>query len=355
MNEIHIRADVTEAIAIGQEIHTVASVVVPDHVDASQPVVVCFAFPGGAYSRQYYTFDMSGSTGGGQAGWHASRGWVFVACDHVAVGQSSVPDDLFALSLDNLAAANAATVATVMSRIRGGELPGLPGDADFLCLGLGQSLGACLLVVQQGQHETFDGLVVLGASAVHNDLRGRDGHPAGFRPVMPRGQYPTTGAYGRYAHADSPTAAVVESTVATGEAVAADPFGLPDAWLLHYDDEPPEIVLADMLDRPARRGGMPEWGTPISPPVAAQMVSAGVIAHEASLISVPVFLGVGERDIVPDLSREAPAYESCDDVTLYRCPRMAHMHNFATTREELWARVHAWGQSLARLRASGIV
>ena len=99
---------------------------------------------------------------------------------------------------------------------------------------------------------------------------------------------------------------------------------------------------------------MPEWGTPLAPPVAAQMVSAGVIAHEASLISAPVFLGVGERDIVPDLRLEPRAYENCDDITLFRCPRMAHMHNFAPTREELWARVHAWGEGIAdRRRSSG--
>jgi hypothetical protein len=331
-----IVTDVTTAVGLGERIHTVASVIAPDRMAASTTVAVCFAFPGGAYSRGYFTFDMPGSSGGGQAGWHAQRGWVFVAC-----------------TLDNMAAANAATVANVMSSIRRGELPPVPADADIVLIGLGQSLGGCLLVVQQGQHETFDGLALLGVSAVHNDLRGRDGYPASFRPVLPRGQYPTSKAYSAYAHIGAANDASANGAVEI-EAARADPWRLPDAWLLHHQDEPADIVLTDMFDRPARGGVMPEWGTPLAPPVAAQMVSAGVIAHEASLVSVPVFLGVGQRDIVPDLRLEPRAYENCEDITLFRCPRMAHMHNFAPTREELWARIHAWGESLADLRrASG--
>jgi hypothetical protein len=41
---------------------------------------------------------------------------------------------------------------------------------------------------------------------------------------------------------------------------------------------------------------------------------------------------------------------------LYVCPRMAHMHNFAGTREEFWARIETWAgwvRALRDARAAG--
>jgi hypothetical protein len=34
---------------------------------------------------------------------------------------------------------------------------------------------------------------------------------------------------------------------------------------------------------------------------------------------------------------------------VYVVERMAHMHNFATTRHRLWVRLHHWGQGVAEL------
>src|SRR5262245_17927098 len=121
---IDLTVGVTDAAGLGEPLTTAVTVTLPDPVDrdaAARPIV-CFAFPGGGYSRQYFTFDMPGASGGGQAGWHAARGWVFVSCDHLFVGESSLPAEPDKLTLEILAAANASTVAGVLARLAAGTV-----------------------------------------------------------------------------------------------------------------------------------------------------------------------------------------------------------------------------------------
>jgi hypothetical protein len=66
---------------------------------------------------------------------------------------------------------------------------------------------------------------------------------------------------------------------------------------------------------------------------------------------VPVLVAVGERDVVPNPWLEPSAYRSSPDIGVFVCPRMAHMHNFADTRQEFWVRIHAWGTGVAAMRA----
>jgi hypothetical protein len=131
-------------------------------------------------------------------------------------------------------------------------------------------------------------------------------------------------------------------------ALASSDGGLPPATPgFHYDDEDPELVAADMVDYPQRGGVIPEWGTANVPPCAATMTSPGVVAPEAAVVLVPVFVGIGERDVVPDPWSEPAAYPRSHDITVFVCPRMSHMHNFASTREQMWSRLHAWGNTVA--------
>lgn len=108
---------------------------------------------------------------GGQAAWHARRGWVFVACDHLCVGDSSMPTQIDDISFEVMAAVNAAVVESVTSLLASGEVdPDFPPIDGLVRIGLGQSMGGCLLIVQQGLHATFG---VLGCSAIHTVLAWR--------------------------------------------------------------------------------------------------------------------------------------------------------------------------------------
>jgi pimeloyl-ACP methyl ester carboxylesterase len=130
--------------------------------------------------------------------------------------------------------------------------------------------------------------------------------------------------------------------------LVVDESGLPGTVPgFHHDDVPRDVVDADMRDFPARGGNVPTWGSATAPPCAMSMLSPGVVAPEAAVISVPVFVGTGERDVVPDPHAEPRAYPRSRDITVSICPHMAHMHNFASTRERFWRRIHSWGTSVA--------
>ena len=135
---LDLSIDVGEAVGLGEPLRTRATVVLPEAHALGDPPVVCFGFPGGGYSRRYFTFDMPGASGGGEAGWHAARGWVFVACDHLCVGESDTPTDAASVTLEHLAAANHATVIEVLAHLATGSLvDGFPAVTGPVRLGIG--------------------------------------------------------------------------------------------------------------------------------------------------------------------------------------------------------------------------
>jgi len=300
---------------------TAITVFLPDRLDASARPVAAFGFPGGGYARGYWDISHPGAQGYSQAEYHTARGWVFVACDHLGVGDSAHPAAEL-LTYETLAAANDATVRAVVSGLAAGSLvEGLPPVAIRSTIGMGQSMGGCLSIVAQGRHRTFDALAVLGFSAIHTQM------------PTPQGRRALAFA-GRGGEAD----------LASSTAALADTF----RWAFHWEDVDPALVDADMSSGyPLRGEDHPAWGSRTVPPSAVSMLSPGVVAAEAAAIDVPVLLASGERDVVPDPRAEPSAYASSNDITVVVVPAMAHMHNFAGTRRLLWERIHGWGEAVS--------
>lgn len=344
---IELRIDVTEAAGLGSPAHTAVTVFLPDG-DIADPPVVCFAFPGGGYCRRYFAFDMPDSAGGGEAGFHTARGWIFVACDHLGFGDSTVPEGN-ALSYETIAAANHATVTEVMKQLEAGSLAeGFAQVTGATKLGLGQSMGGCFTIVAQGQLGTFDAIGILGYSGIHTVVPTRPGTPPSVWPWVRRGS-----------SLDAPhimNAAALEAGAGRQLGKQSDIEGAvlqgehPFQWSFHYDDEPADIVAKDMAALANLGGPLPEWRSASTPPCGLYMVAPGTVATEVASITVPVLVAVGERDVVPDPFAEPKAYKSSSDVSVYICPRMGHMHNFAHTRFQFWQRIHAFGQGVADLR-----
>jgi pimeloyl-ACP methyl ester carboxylesterase len=123
------------------------------------------------------------------------------------------------------------------------------------------------------------------------------------------------------------------------------------AWGFHYDDVDPAVVARDMEEYPARKGGLPAWGSATIPsPLVMWCVAPGAVLAEAAAIEAPVLVAMGERDVLVDPRGEVRAYASSSSVDFYVCPRMAHMHNFAGTRVEFWSRIETWGEWVRALR-----
>ena len=323
---IELRVDVTEATGLGQPAHCAVTVFVPDSVpkrsdDGSGPVVA-FAWPGAGYGRGYYAFDMPESSYGGQAGYHADRdGWIFVACDHLGAGDSSIPDPE-RVTFDVVTAANGAVVDQVLELLRCGSLaPDVPPMVDPVRVGMGQSMGGCFTIALQGTVPRFDAIAVLGFSAI--------------RTVMPK-----------------PNATSSSSDAETDDALDSQIMTDALRWAFYYADVPDDIVAADLTDFPTRGGNMPPWGSATTPPAAVRMREPGLVTKEAATIEVPVFLATGEIDGVPDPRAEPSAYTRSRDITVYVQPRMAHMHNFAGSRTVLWDRLAAWVAGVRRSSAA---
>jgi pimeloyl-ACP methyl ester carboxylesterase len=329
---IDVRIDVTDVAGLGQDLEIAASIYLPSapvpestgsDPPASDPAVI-FAFPGGGYNRHYYDLGLPGHRGYSQAAHHAGQGFVVVTIDHIGTGDSSVPDE--ALDYSDIARLNAATVAEISQLLSSGRLPAdVPGVRIGARIGLGQSYGGLLLTVLEGEHPTFDGVALLGWSAIES------------RPRTDLGMAPMDALL-----------------LPPGSGLAH-----PLRAAMHFDDEPEDIVEQDMRGWPQREGvPVPAWATRHMPGGPRQRsarspVDPGVVSEQAARIACPVFTACGERDVSADLRREPAAYATSPDITLFFLPRASHMHNFASTRQLLWRRIDSWARGVAEQRRAG--
>ena len=261
------------------------------------------------------------------------------------MGDSSQHDPT-RLTYAPVAAASEAAETEVRQKLAAGTLvDGLGAVENPLTIGIGQSMGGCLTVIQQGRYHSYDGIGVLGYSAVHTHPPTAPGTPPLALPWVPR------------------DAGLSDGLVTNAPALAeVDPSSSPSpsamAWGFHYDDVDREVVERDMEDFPARRGGLPPWGSATIPPtVALWSVTPGGAAPEAAAVRCPVLVALGERDVLVDPRGELRAYLSSPSVDFFVCPRMAHMHNFAGTRALFWRRIETWAEWVravpGRTRATG--
>lgn len=333
MRSLDIRVDVTSSSDRHGPRETASTVHLPDHIDG--PLTVLVAYPGGGYGRGYYNIAAPGNYS--QAWHHTDDGFAVIACDHLGVGDSSRHDP-FGLDFETLAAANHATVREILRRLTVGELaPDLPPQAIAGVVGIGQSFGGALLTVQQGRHGTFDGVALLGWSGIHTMFPVPGG---GYQavPVPPRG-----------ADLSSHVADIVESAAALEEHFR---------FCFHWPDSPAELREADFASygaepRAVRGSAELPWGSDATPPCAILMLAPGVVSAEAAAIDVSVLVACGERDVVSDPHAEPVAYRNSPDVSVAVYPRMAHMHNFAATRHQLWERIAHFARTVPPRPRSG--
>jgi alpha-beta hydrolase superfamily lysophospholipase len=344
VRSVDLEVDVTEAAGLGEPAHLALTVTVPEDTTAiADEAVLCFAKPGAGYSRRYFTEDLPGPARGAQATWHAERGWIVVSVDHLGIGESSRHDGAL-LGFTPVAAAAQAAETKVKQKLAAGTLlDGLPPVGHPVVVGIGQSMGGALSIVQQGRYHCYDGLGVLGFSALHTHPDTAPGTPPLVLPWAPRD---TTLADGIFTN--GPALAEV-----TPQAIALAVQGA--TWSFHYDDVDPEVVQRDTDGYPARHGNLPAWGTDAIPATLAFWCPApGAVLAEAAAVRCPVLVAFGERDVLPDPRGEPRIYQSADSVDLFECPRMAHMHNFAGTRELFWRRIETWAEWVRAVRDAAV-
>jgi hypothetical protein len=331
---LDLEIDVTAAASLGAPAHVQATVALPDPDALPERPTVAFAFPGAGYGRRYFTLDMPGAEGGGEAGWHARRGWILVAVDTLGVGEATLPDPA-KLDLRTLAAVGHAAVRAVLARLAEGAMrEDFPPVRDPVVLGIGQSMGGGLTIVQQAHHDSYDAIAILGFSAVYTTARGLPGAPPAGIPYLTR---------------DAPRAEAANPRLLQlqrNRDLYPTKAATPAQWNFHYDDVPPEVRARDL----ATTGEPPPWRSATIPEAVFWMLAPGALGPEAAAIVVPVLSAFGERDVAEDPRLEHKAFRHAVDFSSFICPRMGHMHNFASTRELLWTRLHHWGAHVADLK-----
>lgn len=341
MEIIDLTVDIGDRLGLNEPAHIALTVHLPDPEKVPSPAVVCFAKPGAGFTRRYFTTDLPGPARGSQAQWHAERGWVFVSVDHLGVGESSTHHDPAGLDLALLAAANEAAERVILEQLEAGDLAaGFPPVESMVQIGIGQSMGGCLTVVQQGRYHCYDGIAVLGFSAV----RILPPSPPGHGPIVAAWRVPAreSGSPPLLLNEQAFTRAFRDfhGTDPSPGDVLANSTPAASLWHYYYDD------VLEYLPAPEATARCP-WVSATVPGLITSILTPGIIAPEAAAVAVPVLVAVGERDVVVDLPGEPRAYLSSPSIDLFRCPRMGHMHNFAGTREAFWQRIQGWGQWVA--------
>jgi pimeloyl-ACP methyl ester carboxylesterase len=240
---------------------------------------------------------------------------VVIAMDHLGVGESTSPPPGRG-SLHEVATANHAALRQILQRLGEGALG--PAVQPGAVVGLGQSMGGHIAVIMQAQHRSFDALAVLGASLVRTRLPSK-----------------------------TPWQEVRIAADADLAAVGAQAL-LQTDWrtAFHWEDTPAHLIEADMAPKPPTLGPLPPWGSATFPEGGLSLTPGG-LSREAAAVEAPVLIAIGERDVCQDPVREFAAFQSSRDVSVFLGRRMAHMHNFAGTREELWRRLDAFVRQVA--------
>lgn len=317
MIRITMEIDVSAAVMNGDRLQISILVVAPANLSRKRPVVVLAGLPGGGYTKEYFDLPIEGYS---QAEFHADHGMVFVACDHLAVGASGLPAS--PISVEQVASANAFAIRQTVALLASGDLSGQLDPVEIQgVFGMGQSLGGFYLTIQEAISPLFDGVALLGWSGMQTQAPWKEGTDM--------------------------AAAIVEGTSAANN---------PRRSYFHLPDVPEWIVDLDLTRSAGHVGSDAAWGAqhyPGGPALSTTRhpLASGVVAAEASELSVPVLIACGEVDVVPEPLLEPAVYRSSRDVTTIVVDGMAHMHNFASTRTFLWRRIGHWAESIAQATA----
>lgn len=322
MTEIRhdFRIDVTAALPPGAAegpVEIAATLIADPKAVGDHPHVV-IGIPGGTYHRRYWDLRPPGRAGYSQAEWLAAHGIVFVACDYLGGGDSTRPADGDFMTLEVCADVAHEMYQQVRAGLEKGTLTAmLPALVDPVYIGIGQSLGGFITMMQQGKYADYPGIGVFGASPIlianipeHRRLEGMSAEER-RRAVMAD---------------NAKTAGVAELPAYHGAPREnfAGIFHVPGVAddLLAYDEE--------------------QCHTLISRVTGTDGMTPGISQVFADRIEAPVFLAFGDSDVSRDPRSEPAGYPVSRDITLVVVPRMAHMHNFADTRERLWDRFYRW-------------
>jgi hypothetical protein len=320
------RVDVSAAVGRGLPLEVTITVVAPPAEQLPEAPCVVVAIPGGTYHRRYWDLRPPGRSGYSMAEHLAERGVVFVACDYLGGGDSTRPVDGDFIGLETQADAAHGALTALRDGLGHGTLTAsLPPIPDATFVGIGQSLGGFITMIQQGKYHDFPAVGIFGASPLLIANTREQPEWSGMTADERR------------------TWIMSENARQSGVGELPMYHGAPrDQYrgIFHVPDVPDDLFAYDEA----------ECHTLIPRMAGIDGMTPGFAARFAAAITSPIFLAFGEIDVAADPRAEPTAYPHARDITTVVIPDMAHMHNFAATRVQLWDRFLLW-LALARSRS----
>ena len=289
-----------------------AEIFLPEKVGGTPVALICLA--GGGMNRRY--FDLQADDDSFSfAAQMTRRGFIVIALDHLGIGQSSRPADGYALTPALVARANATASAEILARLREGRLDaGLAALPDLVSIGVGHSMGAMLTVLQQAQDAQNAGLVLLGFST------------RGLPKFLP---------------ADVLDLASDPEQLRTRLVDAARRMFVQPYPVIRSSGGDSTLFGSTTAD-PRGVAALKQAADVLLPVPAFQAILPGNVAREAAQIRVPIFLGVGERDMVGPPASAPAAFAASASVQLEVLAETGHSHFLFPARAALFDRIATW-------------
>lgn len=275
---------------------------------------VLFCMPGGAMNRHYFDLPVEGDESFSFARQMAARGFVCVLIDPPGVGGSDRPADGHRLTpqriTDILLRLHEQLVADLQVGRVDADLQALP---DLMPLGVGHSMGAMLLVLHQAKRPDYAALALLGFGT------------QGLAQFLPRQ------ARDRVDDIHALRAALPEIARSTFPRPYAEMRGGGDSGMFGSRKADPRAITA--LKRAAD----------VLLPVPAMLsMFPGNVAEEAASITVPVYLALGERDLIRDPQAVPENFPASRATTLQVLPETGHSHFLFPARDQLFDGLAEW-------------
>jgi pimeloyl-ACP methyl ester carboxylesterase len=287
------------------------------------PTLLC-CLAGGKCSTGYFDLQVEGYPNYSMADYLAARGFVVVAFDHLGVGRSSSVEDIFLVTPSLASAVNDYAHRAVIAQLVSGTLvPDLRPLPGLVSIGVGHSMGAMLLGVQQARHATFAAVAMLG-------------HGVGLPSVLTEEEL----SLARQGE-------VSEKAIVT---LARTRFTVPQAP--GSSRPPPGSFLPADLPEPVRDAFMAQQ-TELLYSCGLTSMLPGSTDREKAVITAPVFLGFGEDDLTQDFIGCAALFGAANDLSLFVLPGAAHCHNQSALRTTLWDRLAYWARGYGNSVESG--
>ncbi|WP_029890529.1 alpha/beta hydrolase [Polycyclovorans algicola] len=296
-----LRLPTTLALPGEGVLHVAASLWCP----ATTPRAVWVCQPGGNMNRHYFDLQPpdSDTPSYSFAAQMVARGDAVLALDHLGIGDSDRPADGWLLTPERLAEAMASAIAEATAL-----LPNVP------LLGLGHSMGALMTVLTQDRSQAFVGVAVLGFAT--------RGLPA-FLP---------------------PTLKDLDGVIPDGDALrvhAERMFGEPFPTI-HRRSKGNKAFYGSAEAETDGIRALKRATDCLLPIPALRSMMPGNVAAEAQRLTVPVFIGVGDRDLVGPANDLPAAFAAAPSVHLEVLADTGHSHFLFPSRVRLFDALADW-------------